>query len=144
MDEDLEGVPQEIQDFLDEALGFVELSDINSKLEYSLVAPEKGKEEDQEWFLRIYIVPVEVYKGEHDGEKISSAFKVRVDDVLKLFDQNENGPSATFDSGHSDVGAHLELMGDVKGQLLILQYLLHAPDDTEHDGQIDLETGKRE
>lgn len=89
---------------------------------------------DDQFWLKVYPIPSEIYGGKDDGKRITYRFRVELLPILREF----NGmPQVAWDTDAREVVVH----GRVQGNNMVLRIMENPPDDQDADQVINTVNG---
>ena len=97
----------------------------------------RSSEEDGIWVVLIYLPPVELIGGAHDGEIVAPGFVLDLEGLRSLFDRVDDFSWQAFGLTLDD-GPHVSIDGIYQGREVFLQVQAYAPDDEEPGMKADL------
>ena len=94
-------------------------------------------EEDGIWVVLVYLSPVELIGGAHDGEIVAPGFFLDLEGLRSLFDRVNDFTWQGF-GFTSDDGPHVSIDGIYQGHEVFLQVQAYAPEDEDPGVKADL------
>ena len=87
-------------------------------------------EEEGIWVVLVYLSPVELIGGAHDGEIVAPGFFLDLEGLRSLFDRVNDFTWRGF-GFTSDDGPHVSIEGIYQGHEVFLQVQAYAPEDED-------------
>jgi hypothetical protein len=86
-------------------------------------------QEEGEWNMVVYPLPLELVGGRHDGEVVSPGFCLDLGQVLSAFTRVDDLYWQAHSGGDQDAAPYISIEGEYTGQQVWLRVLAFAPDD---------------
>lgn len=134
-------LPPKIKKFIDAVCDAFEIEEPLGDVGYGFRPPEN---DDDEWIIEVYPIPMEILRGKDDGAEVLPNFTVNVMAIMKLFDKKARGngwkKTVRFEH-HGGKCARVTFDGMVSGKFVMLEVLSSPPEGVKPGFTVDSVTG---
>lgn len=134
-------LPQNIKEFIDAVCDAFEVEEPMGDVGYGYSPP---RNEDDEWMIDVYPIPIEIVRGKDDGAEVLPSFTVDVMAIMELFDKEAKGDGWEKGVMFEHRGgrcARVTFTGTVDGKFIMLDVLSSSPEGVKPGFTVDGVTG---